>query len=152
MCVLYIVLIPVSQCLPLHPFPPCAVILSCVRFFSASRTAAHQSPLSMESSRQECWSGLAFPSPGDLPDPEIEPMSTALIAVVALLAAQSCLTFCNPMDCSPPGSSIHGILHDKNTGLDCHSLLQRIFPIQGLNPGLLHCRQILYCLSYREDH
>ena len=38
----------------------------------------------------------------------------------------------------------------KNTGVDCHNILQRIFPTQGLNPGLLHCRQILYCLSYRE--
>ena len=40
----------------------------------------------------------------------------------------------------------------KNTGVDCHSLLQRIFLTQGSNPSLLHCRQILYCLSYREDH
>ena len=38
----------------------------------------------------------------------------------------------------------------KNTGVDCHFLLQRIFRTQGLNPGLLHCRQILYHLSYRE--
>ena len=38
----------------------------------------------------------------------------------------------------------------KNTRVDCHSLLQRIFPIQGLNPSPLHCRQILYHLSYRE--
>ena len=38
----------------------------------------------------------------------------------------------------------------KNTGVDCHSLLQEIFPTQGLNPGLLHHRKILYCLSYRE--
>ena len=38
----------------------------------------------------------------------------------------------------------------KNTGVDCHSLFQRIFPTQGLNSGLLHCRQILYYLSYRE--
>ena len=38
----------------------------------------------------------------------------------------------------------------KNTGADCRSLLQRIFPNQGLNPGLQHCRQILYCLGYRE--
>ena len=36
----------------------------------------------------------------------------------------------------------------KNTGVGCHSLLQRIFQIQGSNPGLLHCRQILYCLSH----
>ena len=38
----------------------------------------------------------------------------------------------------------------KNTGVGCHALLQEIFPSQGLNPGLLHCRQILYCLSYME--
>ena len=41
-------------------------------------TAAHQAPLSMEFPRQEYWSGLPFPSPGDLPDPEIEPGSLAL--------------------------------------------------------------------------
>ena len=39
----------------------------------------------------------------------------------------------------------------KNAGVGCHSLLQRIFLIQGLNLGLLHCRHILYHLSYRED-
>ena len=38
----------------------------------------------------------------------------------------------------------------KNTGVGCHSLLQETFPTQGLNLGLLHCRQILYHLSYRE--
>ena len=37
----------------------------------------------------------------------------------------------------------------KNIGVNCHSLLQRIFPTQGSNPGVLHCRQILYCLSFR---
>ena len=42
------------------------------------RTVAHQAPLSMEFSRQEYWSGLPFPSPGDLPDPGIEPGSPAL--------------------------------------------------------------------------
>ena len=51
---------------------------------------------------------------------------------------QSCLTLCGPMDCSPPGSSVHGILPSKNTGVGCHVLLQRIFPTQGLNPSLLH--------------
>ena len=40
---------------------------------------------------------------------------------------------------------------DKNTGVGCRSLLQGIFPTQELNLGLLHCRQILYRLSYRED-
>ena len=38
----------------------------------------------------------------------------------------------------------------KNAGVDCHSLLQRNFPTQGSNAGLLHCRQVLYHLSYRE--
>ena len=37
----------------------------------------------------------------------------------------------------------------KKTGVGCHALLQGIFPTQGLNPGLLHCRQILYCLSHQ---
>ena len=41
-------------------------------------TVAHQAPLSMGFSRQDCWSGLPFPSPGDLPDPGIEPTSPAL--------------------------------------------------------------------------
>ena len=41
-------------------------------------TVAYQAPLSMGFSRQEYWSGLPFPSPGDLPDPEIEPRSPAL--------------------------------------------------------------------------
>ena len=43
-------------------------------------TVAHQAPLSMGFSRQEYWSGLPFPSPGDLPDPGIEPGSPALQA------------------------------------------------------------------------
>ena len=37
----------------------------------------------------------------------------------------------------------------KNTGVGCHALLQRIFPTQGLNSGLPHCKQILYCLSHQ---
>ena len=43
-------------------------------------TVAYQTPLSMGFSRQECWTGLPFPSPGDLPDPGIEPRSPALQA------------------------------------------------------------------------
>ena len=37
----------------------------------------------------------------------------------------------------------------QNTGVGCHSLLHGIFPTQGSNPGLLHCRQILYCVSHQ---
>ena len=54
--------------------------LSRVRLFATPWTVAHQAPLSMGFSRQEYWSGLPFPSPGDLPDPGIEPGSPALEA------------------------------------------------------------------------
>ena len=63
-----------------------------------------------------------------------------------VLVAQLYLTLCNPIDCCSPGSSVHGILC---TGVDSHSLLQGIFPTQGLNLGLPHCRQVLYCLSHQ---
>ena len=90
-----------------------------------------------------------------------------------MLVAQSCPTLCDPMDCSPPGSSVHEIFQasileslwphglqptrllcpcdfpGKDTGVGCHFLLQGIFPTQGSNPGLLYCRQILYQLSYK---
>ena len=62
-------------------------------------------------------------------------------------AAQSCATLCNTMDGTrllcpwdSPG---------KNTRVGCYSLFQGIFPTQGLNPGFLHCRQILYHLSHQ---
>ena len=64
------------------------------------------------------------------------------------LVAQ-CPTFCKPTDYSPPGSSVHGDSPGKNTGVGCHALLQGIFPTQGSNPVLPHCRQILYQLSYQ---
>ena len=63
--------------------------------------------------------------------------------------AQSCPTLCNPMDCS-----LTRFLHPwdfpgKNNGVGFHFLLQEIFLTQGLNPGLLHCRQTLYRLSHQ---
>ena len=66
---------------------------------------------------------------------------------------QSCLTLCDPMDCSLPGSSVHGIFQAivNSIGVDCHFLLQGIFPTQGSNPGHLHCRQMLYRLSHQGD-
>ena len=54
--------------------------LSPVRLFATPGTVAYQAPPSMRFSRQEYWSGLPFPSPGDLPDPGIEPRSPALLA------------------------------------------------------------------------
>ena len=60
------------------------------------------------------------------------------------LVPESCLTLYDATNCSPPGSSVHGISQGRNTGVGCHFLLQGIFPTQGLNRCLLHCRQILY--------
>ena len=80
--------------------------------------------------RQEFWSGLPFPSPGHLPDPGIEPWSPALQAdslptkppgkpalkypaAAAAKLLQSCLTLCNPIDGSPSGSPVPGILQAR---------------------------------------
>ena len=60
-----------------------------------SWTVAHQAPLSIGFSRQKYWSGLLFPSPGDLPDPGIEPRSPALQAdslLTDLLGKPICIT------------------------------------------------------------
>ena len=61
---------------------------------------------------------------------------------------QKCLTLCNP---SLPGSSVQEPwdFPGKNTGMGCHAVLQGIFPTQGSKLGLLHCRQIIYCLSHQ---
>ena len=66
-------------------------------------------------------------------------MSASVCVPVKLL--QSCWTLCNPMDYSLPGSSVHRDSPVKNTGVDCHALLQGIFPTQGLN---LHLLYLLY--------
>ena len=71
--------------------------------------------------------------------------SKATLREVLVLVAQSCPTLCDLMVCpwNSPG---------ENTGVGCHFLLQGIFPTQGLNPGLLHCRQILYHLSHQKRY
>ena len=81
-------------------------------------------------SRQEYWNGFQFPSPGDLPDPGIEPSSPALQA--------------DSLPAEPPGKP-------KNTGVGSLSLLQWIFPTQESNCGLLHYRWVLYQLGYQES-
>ena len=139
--------------------------LSRVRLFVTPWTVAYQAP-SMGFSRQEYWSGLAFPSPEGLPDPGIEPGSPALqadalpseppgkpILFYFILffyqgeteseVAQSCLTLCDRMDYSPPGSSVHGILQAKILEWVAISFSRGIFLTQGSNPGLPHCRQML---------
>ena len=64
---------------------------------------------------------------------------------VKVLIVQLCPTLCNPMDYSPPGSSSPG----KNTGVGSHFCVKQVFPTQGSNMGLMHCRHILYCLSHQ---
>ena len=101
--------------------------LSPVRLFATPWTVAHQASPSMGFSRQECWSGLPVPSPGDLPDPGIEPRSPSLQADVltseppgntqiylilyyyyTIIVPQSFLNLCDPMR-----YTVHGILQDR---------------------------------------
>ena len=99
--------------------------LSCVWFSVTPWTMQ-----SVEFSRSEYWSGQPFPSPGDLPNPGTEPRSPL------------------QEDSLPAGSQGK----PKNTGVGSLSLLQGVFPSQELNPGLLHCRWILYQLSHKGSH
>ena len=85
-------------------------------------TVVHQIPLSMGFSRQEYWSGLPCPLPGDLPNPGTKPRSPTFQA--------------DSLSAEQQGKP-------KNTGMGSLSLLQWIFPTQESNEGLLHCRQIL---------
>ena len=62
-------------------------------------------------------------------------MASACIHAKSL---QFCPTLCDPIDCSLPGSSVHGNFPGENTGGDCHFLLQGIFLAQGSNPHLLN--------------
>ena len=57
----------------------CSEVSHCVQFFATPWIVAYKAPLSMEFSRQEYWSGLPFPSPGNLPGPGIKPRSPALL-------------------------------------------------------------------------
>ena len=91
-------------------------------------TVACQLPLSVEFSRPVYWSGLPFPLPGVFSNPGIEPICPTLQAD------------------SLPSESLGKL---KNTGVGSLSILQQIVPAQELNWGLLHCRQILYQLSYQ---
>ena len=65
--------------------------------------AAYQAPPSMGFSRQEYWSGV----------PLLSPFQESAAAAAAAKSLQSCLTLCDLMDCSPPGSSVHGILQAR---------------------------------------
>ena len=105
----------------------CVCVHSGVRLLATPWPVARQAPLSMEFPSQEYWSGLPFPTPRDLPDPGVKPESLAspalaggFFATVLILntaaaakSLQSCPTLCDPMDCSPPGPSVHGIFQAR---------------------------------------
>ena len=146
-------------------------LLSRVWLFATPWTIAYQDPQSMGFSRQEYWSGLPFPSPGDLPDPSLPHCKQTLYHLshqgspsldrqclwlwyllwpksylrffFKVKFAQSCPTL------QPCGQYSSWNSPGQNTGVGSLSLLQGIFPTQGSNPGLQHCRQILYQLTHR---
>ena len=66
-----------------------------------------------------------------------------------VLVAQSCLTLCDPMNCSPPGSSVHGILQAKILEQVTVPFFRGSSLLRDRTRGLLHCRKILYCLSHQ---
>ena len=141
------------------------------KLFESCLTLRDPRLLSMGFSRQEYWSGLPCPSPGDLPNPGIKLTSLVFPALagglfitsttwktwqktvwkweVKVLIVQSCPTLCDPMDCSLPGPSVHGILQARILEWAGIPFFRGIFLTQGSNPGLLHCRQIIYCLSHQ---
>ena len=66
-----------------------------------------------------------------------------------MLVARSCPTLCDPMDSSPAGSSVLELFQARMLEWVAIPFSRGSSPTQGLNPGLLHCRQILYCLSHQ---
>ena len=115
-----------ALCLHLH----CACVpshFSHVQLFVSLWPVAHQAPLFLGIPRQEHWSGLPCPPPGDLPNPGIEPRPPALQA--------------DYLPAEPPRKP-------KNTRVGSLSFLQGIFPTRELNQGIQQCRWILYQLSY----
>ena len=70
----------------------------------------------------------------------------SVIKSESVLVAQLCPTLCHHIDCSLPGSFVQ-VLQARI--LECHALLQGIFPTQGSNLGVQHCRQILHCLRHQ---
>ena len=96
-------------------------------------TVACQAPLSTAFPRQEYWSGFPFPSPGDLPNPEIKPGSPALQADSLLAETQSESESCSVMSDSLQPQGLYSPWNSlgQNTGVSSLFLLQGIFPTQG---------------------
>ena len=131
---------------------PCC--FSHAQHFVTLWTVAHQAPLSMGFSRQEYWSGLLCPPPGDLPDPGMElgsPVSGSL-PLVPLGSPSSVV--CKSLShvrlfATPRTVQSMEFSRPEYWSREYHSLPQGIFPTQGSNSGLLHYRWILYQLSHQ---
>ena len=148
-------------------------MLSRVQVFAIPWTVAHQASLSLGFLRQEYWSGLPFSSPGDLPDPSIEPVppvlaggffffffkslsrlgnpvstDTGCVYAYVCLVAQSCLTLCDPMHCI-----VHGILETRTLEWVASPFSRGPSrPRTELRLSLLHCRWTLYHLRHQGSH
>ena len=135
------------------------MLLSHVWVFATLWIVACQVPLSMGFSRQEYWSGLPFPFPGDLPDPVIETVSPASpvlageffttepsgkpSSVQFISVAQSCLTLCDPMNSSTPGLPVHNQLPEP-TQTHVHwvsDAIQPSHPLSSPSPPALKLSQ-----------
>ena len=119
-----------------HPTPPCS--LTRLLFFLATPSRnrilvprTRDQPPAVETWSLNHWTTREVPR---------------LIFLMCLITQS---TLCNPMDCNPPGFSIHGDSPGNHTGMGCHALLQGIFPTQGLSPGLPHWMWILYHLNHQ---
>ena len=149
-------------------FQPSQYVCVCIKSLQLCLTLCDPvdcSPLSMSFSRQEYWSGLPCPPPGDLPHPGMEPMSlmsfalaggffttsatweaSLLVRKVKVKSLSHVPLFATPWTVAyqvllPMGFS------RQEYWVGCYFLFQEIFPTQGLNPGLPHCKQMLYCLG-----
>ena len=121
-----------------YPYTSVLSHFSRVWLFAALWTVARQLPLSLGFSRQEYWDGLPFLPPGDLPNPGIQPASLQFSSV-----AQSCLTLCDPQECSTPGLPVHHQLPEF-TQTHVHpggDAIQASHPLSSPSPPALNLSQ-----------
>ena len=119
-------------------------LLSRVRLLGIPWTAAHQAPLSMGFSRQKYWSGVPLPSP-------MQVLKLGKWICPGMVWCVCPTLWSNPMDCSLPGSSVHGLFQARILKWAAISSFRGILWIQGSNPHLLHLlstgRWIVYCCT-----
>ena len=106
----------------------------------------HLSSFMAREGKPHCWASTPLWSSARSSTPVAFKVSITpklFINIACVLVTQPCPTFCDPMGCCPPGSSIHVIFQARILEWIAISLSRVIFLTQGSNPGLLHCRQTL---------